>query len=983
MLSSISCPAIPPWCITLLLSCSFVTISANETDRLALLAIKSQLQDPLGFTSSWNSSVSFCLWRGVTCGRRHQRVTKLDLRNQSLAGSLSPYIGNLSFLRSVDLRNNSFYGQIPNEIGRLFRLERLILNQNSLSGTIPTSLSNCSNLVLFFANKNKLTGEIPEEIGHLSNLVRVSLGYNNLKGQLPVSIGNLSALLGFDVKANSLDGRIPDTFGQLRSLDFFNLGQNNFSGAVPPSIYNISSLDTFALLSNRFTGNLPLNINFTLPNLRRYNIHGNDFTGSLPDSLSSIPNIETLDVSDNQLSGKVLTDFSVLKNLSWLNLGDNNLGTGKAGDLDFVTSLTNCSKLQVLGLYHNQFGGLLPHSIANLSTTLTRLAIGANQISGTIPLGLGNLIRLNVIGIESNQLTGNIPEVIGQLKNLQAIAFSDNNLQGSIPSTVGNLTLLNSLWLASNKLQGNIPSSLGNCQNLMLLNISRNKLTEVDKLINLDRLDISRNNFSGEIPNTLGACITLEYLNIQGNSFLGGIPQSLSSLKSIKQLDLSSNNLSGGIPEFVENLSFLEYLNLSYNHFEGEVPKKGAFSNSTKIALAGNEKLCGGLDELHLQPCQSKVSKKLKVPLLKVIIPVILSCLILLSCFIVVCTRRRNSAHNSCSIPRLEEQFPMVSYSELRKATNEFSSSNMIGTGSCGFVYKGILGENGMLVAVKVLNLTQKWASKSFRAECEALRSIRHRNLIKIVTICSSIDFKGADFKALVYEYMPSGSLEKWLHQSYDQLHVSNLSLLQRLNIAIDVASAIEYLHLQCQSPIVHGDLKPSNILLDHDMVARVGDFGLARFLSDRPLSTAAPETQSSTIGIKGTVGYVAPEYGLGSEASTPGDVYSFGILLLEMFTGRRPTDSMFNDGLTLHGFATMALPEKVMEIVEPSIVLGIGVDNSASHAEKRERIEECLISVVRTGVLCSVESPTDRMGMTDVVANLCAARKSFLDSNI
>ncbi|KAI9196015.1 hypothetical protein LWI28_020273 [Acer negundo] len=330
------------------------------------------------------------------------------------------------------------------------------------------------------------------------------------------------------------------------------------------------------------------------------------------------------------------------------------------------------------------------------------------------------------------------------------------------------------------------------------------------------------------------------------------------------------------------------------------------------------------------------------------------------------------------------EQFPMVSYAELSKATNEFSSSNMIGQGRYGSVYKGILAEDRMSVAVKVINLQQKGASKSFMAECEALRNIRHRNLIKIITLCSSIDFKRADFKALVYEYMQNGSLEEWLHQSKDQVNVSNLSLIQRLDIAIDVASAIEYLHHHCQPTIVHGDLKPSNVLIDHDMVAHVGDFGLAKFLSDYPLSTESG-TQSSSIGIKGTVGYVAPEYGMGSQVSMPGDVYSFGIFLLEMFIGKRPTDNMFHDGLTLHDFAKMSLPESVMEIAEPSLLLEVTTNSNdvenfeRLHGEGRVRIEDCLVGSLRIGVLCSMESPADRMEMMDVVAKLCAIRENFL----
>ncbi|KAI9196518.1 hypothetical protein LWI28_024606 [Acer negundo] len=196
-------------------------------------------------------------------------------------------------------------------------------------------------------------------------------------------------------------------------------------------------------------------------------------------------------------------------------------------------------------------------------------------------------------------------------------------------------------------------------------------------------MDISGNRFSGEIPFSVGSCTSLENLSVNGNSFIGNIPPSLSSLKSIKMLDLSSNNLSGQIPEYLENLSFLGFLNLPYNHFEGEVPTKGVF-------------------------------------------------ILLLSsvCFIIVIKRRRKPAQESSSMSNLEGQFPMISYAELSKATNGFSSSKMIGQGNLGLVYKGMLNEDLMLVAVKVINLHQKGASKSFMAECEALRNVCNRDVL-------------------------------------------------------------------------------------------------------------------------------------------------------------------------------------------------------------------------------------------------------------
>ncbi|KAH9717286.1 putative receptor-like protein kinase [Citrus sinensis] len=1001
------------WCFSLLLSSHSFSVHTNETDRLALLAIKSQFHDPLEVTSSWDTSVNLCQWTGVTCGRRHQRVTELYLRNQSLGGTLSPYVGNLSFLKLIHLGDNNFYGEIPDEVGRLSRLETLVVANNSFSGKIPTNLSRCSNLINFLSHKNNLVGEIPADIGYSSwsKLEKLSIAVNHLRGQLPASIGNLSALQAFDVGENTLHGRIPESLGQLRSLKFLNVEENNFSGMVPVSIYNISSLEMIFLPANRLEGILPLNIGFNLPNLKSLIVAQNNLTGPIPHSLSNASNLIELNLGQNHFTGKVSIDFNGLSDLAWLSFEANNLGAEASNDLDFVFSLTNCSKLEWLGLRKNQFGGNLPHFIANLSKTMTIIDMGENKLSGTIPLGIGNLVNLNLFSLHLNQLIGTIPHVIGSLKNLQLLYLYGNSLEGNIPSSLGNLTILTKLALDFNNLQGNIPSSLGSCQNLMELIVSHNKLNgtlpqqileirtlsfqldlsnnllsgylpfRVGNLKNLARLDISMNHFFGEIPATLSACTSLEYLYMQGNSFGGRIPLSLISLKSLKVLDLSRNNLSGKIPEYLENLPFLQYLDLSYNHFEGQVPAKGVFHNKTSISLVGNENLCGGLDELHLPSCPLKGSRKSKVTfLVKVIIPVIMSCLILSACFLVVYARRRRSAHKDSNSLLIEQKFPFVSYAALRKATNEFSTSNMIGQGSFGIVYKGIFSENGMVVAVKVINLNQKGGFRSFVAECEALRNIRHRNLIKIITICSSIDSKGADFKALVYEYMENGSLEEWLHQRNDHLEACSVILIQRLDIAIDVASAIEYLHHHSQPPIIHGDLKPSNILFDHDMVAHVGDFGLARFLSDGPLS-AAPQSQSSSIGIKGTVGYVAPEYGTGGEVSMRGDVYSFGILLLEMFTGKRPTDSMFNDGLTLHEFAKRALPEEVVNIVEPSLLTEEIARNS--DGEIRVRTEQCLSAVIGIGVSCSMESPTERMEMRDAVAKLCAARETFHGNRI
>ncbi|KAI3442580.1 uncharacterized protein J3R85_000791 [Psidium guajava] len=279
-------------------------------------------------------------------------------------------------------------------------------------------------------------------------------------------------------------------------------------------------------------------------------------------------------------------------------------------------------------------------------------------------------------------------------------------------------------------------------------------------------------------------------------------------------------------------------------------------------------------------------------------------------------------------------------------------------------------------------------ALKSFKAECEALKRIKHRNLLKVLTACSSIDYKGDEFKALVYEFMVNGSLEEWLHPNPATNdvdgHLKKLSLVQRINISIDVASALDYLHNQCESPIIHCDLKPSNVLLDADMVGHVGDFGLAKIALE---STSGTRPNMSSAGLRGTVGYVAHEYANGSQVSRECDAYSYGILVLEMFTGLSPTNDMFRDNLNLHSYVVEALPQRAMDITDPVLLHEGGESHNSSQDSLHERsraFQECLGTIYGIGLACSMEERSRRMSIDKVATQLHSIkRKLFAASSL
>jgi len=994
------------------------SFDGNETDRLSLVEIKKAItRDPHQVMLSWNDNTHFCNWEGVLCRVKNpHRVTSLNLSGCGLVGNISPSIGNLTFLRYLLLPNNGFMGPIPPTLGHLRRIRYIYLSNNTLQGEIP-DFANSSSLKVIWLNGNRLVGQMPTYASLPPILEELHIFNNNLTGTIPPSISNITTLIGLNIGSNNIDGEIPSEIGKFPMLQVFYSSLNKLSGRFQPAILNLSSLVKLNLASNYLNGELPSNLGSSLPNIQIFGLYNNLFKGHFPVSLVNASKLFLLDMSKNNFTGVVPSSIGKLMELSWLNLEYNQFHAHDKQDWDFMYSLFNCTKLQKLSLGANQLEGKIPISFGNFSVWLQYLLLGNNKISGGFPTGIENLRSLTALGLEGNQFTGPIPEGLGTLNKLQTLSLFKNMFTGSIPSSLSNLSQLGLLFLDSNKLDGEIPPSLGNLKVLEILEISTNNLhgsipkeilsmptttqiglssnslsgplpLEIGKAVQLQYLYLSTNNLSGTIPDALGNCESLEDIELDQNFLVGSIPASLGNIRNLEVLNMSRNQLSGSIPKSFGDLQFLEQLDLSFNHLEGEVPENGIFKNATAIHIDGNKWFCGGPQVLHLPACSithtSSATKKKGLIVLKVVIPLASTVSLVAVTAVLSLLYKKRQKRKIMIIPSFGRSFPKVSYNVLARATDGFSASNLIGNGKYSSVYKGECFQDGNMVAIKVFSLNTRGAQKSFITECNALRNLRHRNLVPILTACSSIDSEGNDFKALVYEFMPRGDLHKVLYSNGGDENSSNLNhitLGERLSIVVDVADALEYLHHNSQGSMVHCDLKPSNILLDENMTAHVGDFGLATFKVDPTALSLGDSNSTSSIAIKGTIGYVAPEYAGGGEVSTAADVYSFGVVLLEIFIRKRPTDHMFKDELSIVSFTEMNFPDRILEIVDSQLLeeLILGLETQTSINEK---IVQCLTFVLNIGLYCTKTSPNERISMQEVATKLHGIKDAYLRRN-
>ncbi|XP_057846872.2 LRR receptor-like serine/threonine-protein kinase EFR [Cryptomeria japonica] len=781
------------------------------------------------------------------------RVVSLNLTSMGLFGPISPFLGNLSFLRVLDLQNNSFQGHIPYQLGRLFRLKRLRLSGNQLSGSIPP------------------------EFSLLSNLEAIGLTGNKLTGIIPPFLGNVSFLKILDLSVNKLEGDIPAQLGMLSQLNWLNLGINNLIGSIPIALSNCTRLQTLELCGNNLNGPIPLEFG-RLSELQQVLLWQNQLTGEIPRSVGNWTQLEVLDLELNQLSGTVPLEFGKMKGLRRFSLWENQFVSRSIGRLP--------NSLSYLGLASNKIGGNIPDEIGNL-TNLSLLSLEENRINGTIPSALGKLSNLERLYLEANNLQGRIPESFGQSKRLGLLSLSENMLSGKIPDGLDNLPQLRMLDLHHNHLTGEMPASLGRCQTLEMVDFAHNKLT-------------------GNIPPEVAGLQNLQaYLNIS-NNFLQGSILEMSKMVMVLAIDVSQNNFSGAIPSALASCKGLEYLNLSWNAFEGPIPTSLVDLPNLQYMDLSHNNLSGMIPTTFKKDENATASQSL--------------------------FKQANGSYRRSNTSALKVWPPKISYEELVDAT--------------------------------VLKLQDEHVHQSFSRECNVLKTVRHRNVIRIISACSKLDFK-----ALILPFMSNGSLDRWLYHPEDGRCRLNLS--DRIRIAIEIAEGMTYLHHYCFVQVIHCDLKPNNVLLGDDMTSYIADFGLSNIIFGNSM-----DSLTSIDALKGSIGYIAPEYGIGGKLTTKGDVYSYGILILELLTRKRPTDDMFTEGINLQKWIEMHFPDRIFDVVDNCFLLD-------AYELETSIVTECLTQLIQIGLFCTRESPQERPNMTDIVDRLNTIRGVFLGTPI
>ncbi|KAG6501234.1 hypothetical protein ZIOFF_041112 [Zingiber officinale] len=966
------------WLHLLLISKVTTVAHADHQEQRILLRLRAYWSSTSAL-SSWSTPAPHCQWPVVQCDNGGF-VNVISVPNMNITQSVPAFICDLNNLTHLDLTNNNIATGFPTGLYRCSNLQYLDLSQNYFVGGIPGDIDKLSSRLRHLdLSGNNFTGDVPPSIGRIKSLQFLHLDNNQLNGSFPAELGQLSMLQNLTLAYNHFASqRIPDEFGNMRSLKYLWMSETQVTGEIPESFQNLKELEHLDLAMNLLNGSIPESI-WSLEKLKRIYLYANKLSGEISSEIRAT-GLEEIDVSINSLNGSIPVGFGNLFNLTKLFMYYNELSGEIPNDIAFLP------KLYDIRLFGNRFSGVLPTELGNHSK-LTNFEVSDNRISGSLPEGLCAKGALNSVVIFNNNFSGELTAFLAdECHTLTNIQLYNNSFSGEFPfkiwSTAVNLT---TVLIHHNLLSGTLPDTLP--RSLTRLEIEDNLFFGKipSSTPELQVLKASNNRFSGEIPAVLTGMSRLLNLLLDGNQISGSIPADISALKSLTELNLKNNNLSGNIPPEIGLLSELKIiidlswnmlsgpippemgnlklnsLNLSHNQLSGEIPLQ-LQNQAYEQSFSENPDLCSSKSIVNIKLCAHRtasIDNKSSQRLIRIFL-VLGGFMILMVTVIgiLVCRWQPDVIHEL--LWKLTS-FQKVDFTEAN-IIGKLTVENLIGKGGSGEVYRiDISNHTSMTVAVKKIWNTRKtdWKmEKAFEAEVKILGEIRHANIVKLLCCISN-----ADSKLLVYEYMENGSLDQWLHRRRarpDSEHNEPLNWPKRLGIAIDAAKGLCYMHHHCPAPVIHRDVKSSNILLDSEFRAKIADFGLARML----LKAGEPESASA---MGGTFGYMAPECGYSWKITNKVDIYSFGVVLLELTTGREALDGDEHENLA--GWVARQQRENgnVMELIDKD--LNVDVDYL-----------DDIVTVLSLGIECTSRNPASRPSMKDVLHNLMECDRRDLD---